>query len=274
MNKSQMGFKQFKGLLDSYGISLQGQMVTGLNDVLEVADELGYPAVLKAISSQIIHKTDVGVVFLDLMDRDAVKKAYAQIIKNVEKTGVEEIDGILVQTMARTGFELFIGAKQDPSFGPVTMVGHGGRFVELFADAAPGIGILEREDVLIMLSKTMAGRILDGFRGPPLDKESVIDLTLRVSRLMAEHLEIHELDLNPVIVYEQGVSIVDSRIIQGDPIIYPRHTDLSKGKMKSLNSIFNPKSVAIVGASRSGTVGALSLKTPCESERSFRSIHT
>jgi acyl-CoA synthetase (NDP forming) len=260
MNKVQMEFKQCKELLGSYGISLQGQIVTELDDALQVADELGYPVVLKALSSQIIHKTDVDVVFLEVIDRDAVRKTYSQIIKNTEQAGIENIAGILVQTMAKTGFELFIGAKQDPSFGPVTMVGHGGRFVELFADAAPGIGILEREDVLIMLSKTMAGRILDGFRGPRLDKGSVIDLTLRVSRLMAEHPEIHELDLNPVIVHEQGVSVVDSHLIQGDPIIYPRHTDLSKEQMKSLNSIFNPGSVAIVGASRSGTMGGIILK--------------
>ena len=109
MNKSQMGFKQFKGLLDSYGISLQGQMVTGLNDVLKVADELGYPAVLKAISSQIIHKTDVGVVFLDLMDGDAVKRAYAQIIKNVEKTGVEEMAG---RKTAKKHAYFFFGALE------------------------------------------------------------------------------------------------------------------------------------------------------------------
>jgi len=260
MNKFLMGFNQCKELLGSYGIPLQGQLITELDDALKVADKLGYPVVLKALSSQIIHKTDVDVVFLDLMDRDAVKKAYSQIIKNAEQARIEKNAGILVQTMAKTGFELFIGAKQDPSFGPVTMVGHGGRFVELFADAAPGIGILEREDVLIMLSKTMAGRILDGFRGPRLDKGSVIDLTLRVSRMMAEHPEIHELDLNPVIVHEQGVSIVDCHLIQGDPIIYPRHTDLSKEKMKSLNSIFNPESVAIVGASRSGSMGGIILK--------------
>jgi hypothetical protein len=258
MNKFQMEFEQCKELLDSYGISLQGQIVTELDDALQVADELGYPVLLAALSSKIIHKSDVDVVFLNLMDRDAVKEAYSQIIKNAEQAGIEKSAGILVQTMAKTGFELLIGAKQDPSFGPVTMVGYGGRFVELFADATPGIGILEREDALMMLSKTVAGRILDGFHRPRLDKGSVIDLTLRVSRLMAEHPEIHELDLNPVIVHEQGVSIVDCQLIQGDPIICPRHTDLSKEKMKSLNSIFNPESVAIVSASRSGTMGGSS----------------
>jgi 3-hydroxypropionyl-CoA synthetase (ADP-forming) len=180
MNKFQMGFEQCKELLDSYGISLQGQIVTELDDALQVVDELGYPVVLKALSSQIIHKSDVDVVFLNLTDRDAVKEAYSQIIKNAEQAGIEKSAGILVQTMAKTGLELFIGAKQDPSFGPVTMVGYGGRFVELFADAAPGIGIL---DALIMLSKTMAGRILDGFRGPRLDKGSVIDITMRLPRL-------------------------------------------------------------------------------------------
>jgi 3-hydroxypropionyl-CoA synthetase (ADP-forming) len=153
-----------------------------------------------------------------------------------------------------------VGAKQDPSFGPVTMVGTGGRFVELWRDTAPGVGVLERRDVEAMLSKTKLDRILHGFRGPALDRDAVIDVVIKVSKLMEERHEVHELDLNPVIVYEQGFALVDARMICGDPVHHPRATDLSYRRMKSLDAIFGPKSVAIVGASTPGSVGGIILK--------------
>lgn len=260
MEKVQLDFEQSRNLLESYDIPVLGNVLKSREDVISSAESFGYPVVLKALSDKIIHKTDVGVVFLNLKNRDAVEKAFDTLIKNVKSAGVDDIDGVLVQKMVEPGFELLIGAKQDPSFGPVTMVGHGGRFVELLKDVSPGIGVLEPDDVERMLSDTLAGRIIDGFRGAPLDKNSAIELAINVSRLMADHPEIHEIDLNPVILYEEGFAIVDIRIIQGDPINYPTHTDLSTEKMKSLDSIFNLKSVAVVGASRPGTMGGIILK--------------
>jgi len=270
--RSWIGFKESRQLLASYGIPLPGQLSEGLDDVLRVADETGYPVVLKAVSSQIVHKSDIDAVFLNLKDRNAVERAYLEISDNLDYAGVGKPDGVLVQAMAAPGFELLVGAKQDASFGPVTMLGHGGRYVELFADVTTGIGVLEREDVLRMLSNTMAGKVIDGFRGPPLDKEAVIDLTIRISRLMAEHPEIHELDLNPAIVYESGLTIVDSRLLKGNPVVYPRHTDLSPEKMASLNRILNPDSVAVVGASRPGTMGGIILKN-CMRVKRLYPIH-
>ncbi|MFP4445326.1 MAG: acetate--CoA ligase family protein, partial [Desulfosudaceae bacterium] len=211
-------------------------------------------------SSKIIHKTDAEVVFLNLKTREEVAAALEQLLANVKEAGAGRPEGILVQKMAEPGFELLVGAKQDPGFGPMTMVGHGGRFVELWSDVQPGIGVLTARDVEEMLGQTMAGTVLDGFRGPALDKQAVIDLAVNVSRFMAEHPEIHELDLNPVIVYEQGVAIVDCRLIADDPIVVPSSTDLSEAKMKSLEALFSPQSVAIVGASRPGTMGGIILK--------------
>jgi 3-hydroxypropionyl-CoA synthetase (ADP-forming) len=199
-------------------------------------------------------------VFLNVKNEDALRTSYGALIENASKAGVDDLDSVLVQKMAEPGFELLIGAKQDPCFGPVTMIGHGGRFVELFQDVAPGVGALDRIDVERMLSRTMAGRILDGFRGPALDREAAIDLTIRVSRFMDSHPAIHELDLNPVLLYESGFAVVDARLIQGEPVSHSRYTDLSPARMASLETVFNPKSVAVLGASRPGTVGGIIFK--------------
>ncbi|ABW66396.1 acetate--CoA ligase family protein [Desulfosudis oleivorans] len=260
MAKTQLDFTASADLLEAYGIPILGKMVTDPQQAVQVARDLGYPVVLKAISEKIIHKTDAQVVFLNLKTEEAVKNALDRLMENVKQAGAGLPDGILVQKMADPGFELLVGAKQDPGFGPVTMVGHGGRFVELWADVQPGIGILTETDVEEMLSQTMAGTVLNGFRGPALDKPAVIRLAINVSRFMADHPEINELDLNPVIVYEQGYAIVDCRLIADDPITVPSGTDLSEEKMKSLKAVFSPRSVAIVGASRPGTMGGIILK--------------
>lgn len=260
MAKTQLDFTQSAKLLAEYGITILGRMADDPRQVLKAAEDLGYPVVIKAVSKEIIHKTDAEVVFLNLKTREAVEKALDRLLENVARAGAGRPDGILVQKMAEFGFEFLVGAKQDPGFGPVTMVGHGGRFVELWADVQPGIGILTDTDVEEMLCQTMAGTVLDGFRGPALDKQAVIQLAINVSRFMAAHPEIHELDLNPVIVYEQGYAIVDCRLIADDPITVPSSTDLSEGKMKSLQAVFSPQSVAIVGASRPGTMGGIILK--------------
>ena len=260
MSKTQLDFTQSAEMLAPYGITILGRIADDPRQALKAAEDLGYPVVLKAVSKKIIHKTDADVVFLNLKTEEAVKKALDQLLANVARAGADRPDGILVQKMADPGFELLVGAKQDPGFGPVTMIGHGGRFVELLADVQPGIGVLTAGDVEEMLCQTMAGTVIEGFRGPALDKQAVIQLTINVSRFMADHPEIHELDLNPVIVYEQGYAIVDCRLIADEPMAVPCRTDLSEGKMTSLQAIFSPRSAAIVGASRPGTMGGIILK--------------
>jgi len=260
MAEVQADFNTTKKILDSAGIPIVGLAACSREEALRVADEIGYPVVMKLISPDIIHKTDVGVVLLDIADRQEAECAYDCIIENATRAGSKQIDGVLVQKQAKRGFELLVGARQDAVFGPVTMVGYGGRFVELFRDVAPGVGVLTHSDVERMLEQTMAGRVIEGFRGPALDKRAIIDLAINVSKLMASHPEIRELDLNPVIVYPEGFSIVDARMILGDPIIHPRAEDLSEARLTSLKSIFDAKSVAVVGASRPGTIGGIILK--------------
>ena len=269
MSKNQIGFNETKQLLSSYHISVPGEMAQNIEEVLATAEKIGFPVVMKGISAQIIHKSDVGCVFLNLQDPEALKNAYQQLLLNVQSVGVETLDGVLVQPMAKNGLEILVGAKQDPAFGPVVMVGLGGKNVELLADVALGVGVLTRDDVVDMLSQTKAGQILDGYRGDVFDKESIIDLAINISRLMADHPEIHELDLNPVIVYDNDVSIVDTRVIEGEPVIRPLPSEHLAEKLKSLQAIFTPKSVAIVGASRPGTMGGIILKNSMRIDKIF-----
>jgi acyl-CoA synthetase (NDP forming) len=265
----QLGFVEGFELLKSYDIHIEGSLAYNLEEVLTAADTAGYPVVLKAVSEKIIHKSDIGAVFLNLKNRQEVESAYRQLLENAKRVTDEPLDGILVQAMAKSGFELLLGAKQDPSFGPITMLGLGGCYVELFADAATGIGVLTREDVLEMLVETKAGHILGGYRGQSLDREAVIDLTIKVSKFMADHPEIHEMDLNPVLVYENGYSIVDARLIQDEPISYPVSETVSDKEIESIRTIFDAKSVAIIGASRPGTQGGIILKNCLSIDRIY-----
>jgi len=260
MLRRQADFNTAKRILGSFGISIMGEMTTSRDAAVSVAGALGYPVVMKLISPDIIHKTDAGVVLLDIDGDETARNSYEEILENAGKAGARVIDGILVQKQVKPGFEVLVGARQDPLFGALTMAGYGGRFVELFRDVAPGIGVLTPQDVERMLSKTKAGQIISGFRGPRLDREALIDLVIRVSEMMEQHPEITELDLNPVILYPAGFAIVDARMILDQPVTHPRAVDLSHERLKSLEAIFDARSVAVVGASRPGTVGGIILK--------------
>ena len=256
----QLDFEQSRTLLESYGITILGRVVQDADALKAAAAEIGYPVVLKAQSESIVHKSDLGAVRLDLANEDELLAAWEEMSANLQKAGHGDIDGWLVQKMVGPGYEVLIGAKQDPVFGPLTMVGQGGKYVELFKDVAPGIGVLDRENVEKMLGRTKAGRILNGYRGDKFDCNAVIDLTINISRLMADNPQIHEIDLNPVIAYEKGFAIVDARVIAGEPVARPHTDGVAKWKTESLERLFNPRSVAVVGASRTGTMGGVILK--------------
>jgi len=272
MNKKQMDFEESAALLLQYGIKAEGHQVYSFSEAALRADELGYPVVVKPVSPRIVHKSDEGAVFLNIKNSSQLGEACTTIEKKMNGFSRTDKEGLLLQKMADKGFELLIGARQDPGFGPVTMIGLGGIFVELFADAAMGIGILTPEDVDRMLTRTRAGRVLAGFRGQHYDREEIIDLAVRISRLMAENPDICELDLNPVIVYEKGCAIVDARLIRDENIITPMAEDIQEWKLASIDAIFKAKSVAVIGASRPGTQGGVILKN-CMKIQNLYPVH-
>ncbi len=259
--RKQIDFISSKSLLEKYNISVAGAVCSSDTDSLITASEkIGYPVVLKAHSEEIVHKSDIGAVILNITSRDELLSSREEIFRNTEAAGFKAPLEFLVQKMAEPGFEVLVGAHQDPVFGPLIIVGSGGKYVELLADTAPGIGLLEDNDVEEMLSLTKAGKIINGYRGEVLDKNAVIEIAKNISRLMAENPEILEIDLNPVVLYKKGYSLVDARVIKGETVFNTNISEIPHKIRMSLDKVLNPESVAIFGASRPGTMGGIILK--------------
>ena len=255
-NRKQIDFSSTKNLLENYNINVSGNISGSENEELKKkASDIGYPVVLKAHAEEIVHKSDIGAVILDIKSGEELIKAKDLIISNALKAGYSQPKEFLIQKMASSGFEVLVGAHQDPVFGPLIIAGSGGKYVELLADTAPGIGLLKDSDVDEMLSLTRAGKIIDGYRGTPLDKKAIIDIAKNISRLMAENPEILEIDLNPVVLYKEGYALVDARVIKGDPVFKDNISEIPADVRASLDKVLNPESVAVFGASRPGDYG-------------------
>ncbi|MBW2145488.1 MAG: acetate--CoA ligase family protein [Deltaproteobacteria bacterium] len=205
-----------RGILMEYAVPLpEAGFATHQNDAVAIADRLGYPVAMKVVSPDIVHKSDVGCVKLALQDSDAVQGAFYEIMENAGKvTGSSRVPGVLISPMARKGQECIIGMTRDPVFGPVIMFGLGGIFVEVLRDVAFRLAPLSNIDIDEMIQEIKGFPILIGIRGEkPKDIPAIQDVLERLSCLVIETPEIKEVDLNPVMVHENGVSIVDSRII-------------------------------------------------------------
>jgi acyl-CoA synthetase (NDP forming) len=184
-------------------------------EALKFANDIGYPVVLKIVSPDILHKSDVGGVIINLKNPEEVKDAHRKILSNVKKHKADaEIIGILVQEMAPKSTEVIVGATKDPQFGPALMFGLGGVFVEILEDVTFRIAPITEQDAREMITEVKAYPLLKGYRGqPPADIDTIVSILLKTSKLVMDHQEIKELDLNPVMVYEKGAKTVDARII-------------------------------------------------------------
>ncbi|MEM1552245.1 MAG: acetate--CoA ligase family protein [Candidatus Bathyarchaeia archaeon] len=205
-----------KSVCIKYGIPVtRFRLAKSEAEAVKFADEIGYPVVLKIVSPDIIHKSDVGGVMLNLKNAKEVRKAYQQIMENVEKNRKDaKILGMLVQEMAPPSTEVIVGAIKDPQFGHALMFGLGGVFVEVLKDVTFRIVPITEEEAREMISEVKAYPLLKGYRGmPPADIDAIVQILLKTSRLVSEHPEIKELDLNPIMVYEKGAKTVDARII-------------------------------------------------------------
>lgn len=182
---------------------------------VEFAEEIGYPVVLKIVSPDVIHKSDVGGVTINIKDAEDVQKAYERIMDSVKRHKPNaKIVGVLVQEMAPQSTEVIVGATKDPQFGPTLMFGLGGIFVEILKDVAFRIAPVTEDEAREMIAAVKAYPLLKGYRNaPPADIEAIVRILLNTSRLVMEHQEIKELDLNPIMVYEKGAKTVDARII-------------------------------------------------------------
>ena len=205
-------------LLNSYGINTVMSASAGTAvEASRAAKEIGFPVALKLNAASIVHKTEVGGVVLDLRSPKEVERAFVRMRERLERDGfADEMLGVTVQQMIPGGVEVIVGVTQDPSFGPLIMLGMGGIYTELFKDVTFRIHPLTDEDAREMVRSVKAYQLLAGWRGAnPSDVGSLEELLLRISAMVEDLPQILELDLNPVKVLERGGGyvVVDARIL-------------------------------------------------------------
>ncbi|MEM3770723.1 MAG: acetate--CoA ligase family protein [Candidatus Micrarchaeia archaeon] len=206
--------KQFD-LLSRYKIPfVEYAIAKSPEEAQRIADSIGYPVAMKIASSQPLHKTEIGGVRLNIPP-DAVQQTFTDILRSSVSAGIE-FEGVIVQQMAAPGIEMIIGLKQDPTFGPVILVGAGGIYAEIMKDISIRVCPVEIQDVKEMLSELKSYPIFNA-RGKEYDVDSLIDVIMKVNSIALTE-RIKELDLNPVIVHSKnrggGCEVVDVRIVE------------------------------------------------------------
>jgi len=212
-------------LLAAYGMPVvAGGMAKTASEAVETARRVGYPVVMKIVSPEILHKSDVGGIRLNLASDEAVRANFSGLMTEIAaKMPQAHLEGVLIEAMAPKGQEVIIGMRRDANFGPLMMFGLGGIYVELFGDVSFRVAPLTREDAAEMIRRTRAGRLLTGFRGmPEADVEAVVDIILRLARLAMDFPQISEIEINPLLVLPKGMGALalDGRVIlQDQPVL-------------------------------------------------------
>lgn len=208
--------EEAQALLTAIKLLVQGSVATNAEEAVQLADRMGFPVAVKLASRQILHKTEIGAVQLNLADGQAVRDAFERIrARLAQDHRLEAMDGVLVQPMLSGGVEVMAGMTRDPRFGPVIAFGLGGIHVEILGDVQFRVAPLAKHDAAEMVSEIKGYRLLQGYRGQPAaDIDALEDILLRMARLVEAIPEISELDLNPVfaLALGQGCKIVDARI--------------------------------------------------------------
>jgi len=215
--KVQLGEMDSVELLKCYGFSLlPSQLAKNADEAADIGEHMAFPVVMKIASAQILHKTDARGVVLGIKSKDDARKAFREIIENAKNFRHDAvIDGVMVQKMAMQGEELILGMNRTP-LGALLMFGLGGVFVELFQDVVFRLAPILRNETHRMVQEIKGYKLLMGFRGrPKADIEAIEKAVISLSNMADNHPEIKEMDINPLIVHEQGkgTTVADCRII-------------------------------------------------------------
>lgn len=212
-----IGDFEAREVLEAYGLPIpRSEMAETPEAAVRIAGEIGYPVVLKIASPDILHKTDVGGVKVGLANAEEVRDAFELMVYRAQRYLPEaRIWGCLVQEMVPSGgIEVLVGMNRDPQFGPLVTFGLGGIYVETLKDVTFRVAPFSKQEAQEMLQEIRAHALLDGVRGkPPADKEALVDTLLRIGQLVQDFPEISELDINPLVVYQQGIVAIDMRLI-------------------------------------------------------------
>lgn len=202
-------------ILEAYGIpELKMELAKSPEEAAAIAEGMSFPVALKIASENIVHKSDVGGVLINLMNPDAVRDGFEAIVQNARGFQPNvKIMGVQVQQMALAGQEVIVGAVQDLQFGAVVMFGSGGIEVEGLKDVVFSLAPLSEQDAETMLKRSWAGRKLGGYRNiPGVNRAAVLDVLYRVGQLAADHPELAEIEINPLRVSTQGAVAIDTRM--------------------------------------------------------------
>lgn len=210
--------RESKDAFALYGIPVvQERLAHSREEAAALAASLGFPSVLKVESPDLPHKTEAGVIRLNLKSADEVAAAYDAVMANAAKvTPPPRINGVLVQPMVPQGAEIMVGARVDPLFGPLIVVGLGGIFVELLKDTAVALAPITHSEALGLLGKLKGQAMLDGFRGAAaVDREALAEVICRIGEFIADHRDgVAEIDVNPLICAGDRVLAVDALIVR------------------------------------------------------------
>lgn len=203
-------------IMRAANIPIPASVITrSVDEAVSQANQMGYPVVMKIVSKDIIHKSDAGGVKVGIQNANEVKAAYETILQNAKAYKSDAvIDGIEVTEMVKKGLETIVGARQDASFGPIVMFGLGGVYVEVMKDVTFRSVPMSRKEANKMVMSIKAASLLKGVRGEaPKDVNATVDILLKIGAIIQNCPLITDIEINPVMVYEQGVKAVDVRIL-------------------------------------------------------------
>ena len=220
-NKTRLGELDGLDLLKCYGFDVLPTRLSGsAEEAGQHAADMGFPVVMKVVSEQILHKSDAGGVLVGINSPQEAEASYRKIMDSArEYDPAADIQGVLIQKMAKPGEEIILGMNRYPIFGPLVMFGFGGIFVEVFKDVEFRLAPLDRNEARSMVRRIKGYKLLNGFRNrPKADVETIEKLLVSLSDMVVNHPEIMEMDINPLLVHPQGegATVADCRIILND----------------------------------------------------------
>jgi len=241
-----------KEVCDAYAIPLPKEgLAKSADEAAKLAAGIGYPVVMKIVSADILHKTEAGGVLVGVADDAAAKAGFDSIMANAKRYKSDaKLDGVQIQQMVAGGQEVIVGAVTDPSFGKLVAFGLGGILVEVLKDITFRLAPASKSDALAMLDGIKAAEILKGVRGAkPVDRDALAAIIVNTSELTGDFPEIQEIDLNPILADSKGATAVDALISVDFSPPKEVYRPSQKEIVTAMNRIFNPKAVAVVGAS-------------------------
>lgn len=218
-NTVALNERDSSSLLSSCGVRMVASVLLDKPDraAFEAASrQLGFPVAMKVLSDDILHKTDVGCVVLNVTDVDGMQAAYDTIMANAAKNAPgARVQGVLAEQMLPKGFEVLLGVSTDPQFGHVIMAGLGGVLVELLHAVSLRVLPITRQDAEDMIDETPLAKACQGLRGQQYRREEIVEALMCLFRLVEEHPEITEVDINPLMLYGDGrpATAVDAMVV-------------------------------------------------------------